>query len=71
MASPPPEIAVPVGEEDREVEEGDAFDIPSKNASYDRLRRWRVCHLRWFLTVASDSIFCWGLIIFWDEIGVH
>jgi hypothetical protein len=43
MASPPPEIAVPVGEEDREVEEGDAFDIPSKNASYDRLRRWRVC----------------------------
>ncbi|KAM0910634.1 hypothetical protein ACQ4PT_014020 [Festuca glaucescens] len=42
MASPLPEIAVPVGEEeDRQVEEGDAFDIPSKNASYDRLHRWR------------------------------
>ncbi|KAM0892047.1 hypothetical protein ACQ4PT_026020 [Festuca glaucescens] len=43
MASPPPEIAVPVGEEeeDMQVDEGDAFDIPSKNASHDRLRRWR------------------------------
>ncbi|KAK1610688.1 hypothetical protein QYE76_034361 [Lolium multiflorum] len=42
MASPPPEIAVPVREEeDMQLEEGDSFDIASKNASYDRLRRWR------------------------------
>lgn len=32
---------MPVGEEDPEAEEDGAFDIPSKNASYDRLRRWR------------------------------
>ncbi|XP_015696709.1 calcium-transporting ATPase 5, plasma membrane-type-like isoform X2 [Oryza brachyantha] len=46
MASgaPPLEIGAPAGEEeeDREVEEEeDAFDIPSKDASHDRLRRWR------------------------------
>lgn len=46
--SPPPEI----GDEDQEVEVGaegeeeeNAFDIPSKNASHDRLRRWRVWRL--------------------------
>ncbi|VAI34074.1 unnamed protein product [Triticum turgidum subsp. durum] len=44
MASPPPpEVAVPVDEEDREAEGEDicAFDIPGKNAPRDRLRRWR------------------------------
>ncbi|VAI19265.1 unnamed protein product [Triticum turgidum subsp. durum] len=43
MASPPPEVAVPVDEEDRETEGEDicAFDIPGKNAPRDRLRRWR------------------------------
>ncbi|XP_025803537.1 calcium-transporting ATPase 5, plasma membrane-type-like isoform X5 [Panicum hallii] len=49
-SSPPPEIGAPaaaVAEEELEqavegAEEGeDAFDIPSKNASHDRLRRWR------------------------------
>uniref|UniRef100_R7VZK6 Calcium-transporting ATPase n=1 Tax=Aegilops tauschii TaxID=37682 RepID=R7VZK6_AEGTA len=43
MASPPPKVAVPVGEEGREAEGEDicAFDIPGKNAPRDRLRRWR------------------------------
>lgn len=45
-SSPPaPEIRSPEldGAEDTDVEEkfDDAFDIPHKNASHDRLRRWR------------------------------
>ncbi|RLN33836.1 calcium-transporting ATPase 8, plasma membrane-type-like [Panicum miliaceum] len=49
-SSPPPETGAAVAEEEEEeleqavegAEEGeDAFDIPSKNASHDRLRRWR------------------------------
>ncbi|KAL5220263.1 hypothetical protein ABZP36_024976 [Zizania latifolia] len=43
--SPPPEIRSPEPdwEEEAEAEEkfDDAFDIPHKNASHDRLRRWR------------------------------
>ena len=55
-SSPPPETGAPVAavaasEEELEQavegaeEEEDAFDIPSKNASHDRLRRWRVRRL--------------------------
>ncbi|RCV12332.1 hypothetical protein SETIT_2G260700v2 [Setaria italica] len=45
-SSPPPEIGAPVAEaavaeEEQAVEGEDAFHIPSKNASHDRLRRWR------------------------------
>ncbi|KAF8694900.1 hypothetical protein HU200_038003 [Digitaria exilis] len=51
-SSPPPKIGAPVAaaaaaeEEELQAVEGaeeeeDAFDIPSKNASHDRLRRWR------------------------------
>jgi len=55
--SPPPETGAPpvaaaaTAEEELEQavegaeEEEDAFDIPSKNASHDRLRRWRVRRL--------------------------
>ncbi|KAG8047861.1 hypothetical protein GUJ93_ZPchr0008g12694 [Zizania palustris] len=43
--SPPPEIRSPERDwaEEAELEEkfDDAFDIPHKNASHDRLRRWR------------------------------
>jgi len=48
-SSPPPETGAPVAavaasEEELEqaVEGEDAFEIPSKNASHDRLRQWRV-----------------------------
>ena len=48
--SPPPETGAPpvaaaaTAEEELEqaVEGEDAFEIPSKNASHDRLRQWRV-----------------------------
>jgi hypothetical protein len=66
MASPPPEIAVPVREEeDMQLEEGDAFDIPSKNASYDRLRRWRVCHPHFLSHCCFWFKFLLGIIVFW------
>nr|CAB3453848.1 unnamed protein product [Digitaria exilis] len=55
-SSPPPKIGAPVAaaaaaeEEELQAVEGaeeeeDAFDIPSKNASHDRLRRWRAVFL--------------------------
>lgn len=54
-SSPPPEIGAPVAEaavaeEEQAVEGEDAFHIPSKNASHDRLRRWRV----WCLSINID-----------------
>lgn len=56
-SSPPaPEIRSPEldGAEDTDVEEkfDDAFDIPHKNASHDRLRRWRVCDLSLSLSLS-------------------
>jgi hypothetical protein len=69
-SSPPPEIGAPaaaVAEEELEqavegAEEGeDAFDIPSKNASHDRLRRWRVRRLDQIqLDLNSALILSWG-----------
>jgi len=44
-------------EEEQVLEGEDAFEIPSKNASHDHLRRWRVRRLHHYSSVQILCVF--------------
>ena len=60
MASGTGNSPPPAHEEEQVLEGEDAFEIPSKNASHDHLRRWRVRRLHYYSSVQIQRFFSSG-----------